>query len=137
MLSLRDVGATRPIATSLKQDDWRLLVTARANVLLEGPNQVTEAIVSEAMGWLPKPHFTWTEVPPRGHRPATLVVRSVSEFNLEQQRSLLGWLEASGDRVQVIATTTEPLYPLVGRGAFLANLYYRLNMLLLDVAAAA
>ena len=37
--------------------------------------------------------------------------------------------------MQVISTTDDPLYPVVSRGAFLANLYYRLNVLLLDVAS--
>jgi hypothetical protein len=109
-------------------------VTARANVLLEGPHEVTDAIVDEAMGWLAGPHATWAGAPPVSGRPATLVVRSVSALDPEQQRALLDWLDAPGDRIQVISTTIDPLYPLVSRGAFLANLYYRLNVLLLDVA---
>jgi DNA-binding NtrC family response regulator len=66
--------------------------------------------------------------------PGHLVVRSVSALDRDQQQALLAWLDAPGNRMQVISTTTDPLYPLVSRGAFLANLYYRLNVLLLDVA---
>ena len=132
----RDADPARPITKWLKPEEWQLLVTARPNVLLEGPPETTDAIVGEAIGWLPAPHATWTGVPPSGDRPATLLVRSVSAFDQDQQHSLLDWLEAPGDRMQVISTTTEPLYPLVSRGVFLANLYYRLNVVLLDVAIA-
>jgi hypothetical protein len=136
MLRSRDVSPTGPITTWLRPEEWQLLVTARPNVLMEGADETTQAIVCEAMAWLPKPHATWIGSPPRGDRPATLVVRSVSAFDQDQQHSLFDWLEAPGDRIQVISTTSEPLYPLVARGVFLANLYYRLNVLLLDVATA-
>lgn len=132
----QDASPPRPIPTWPWPDEWRLLVTTRPNVLLEGPAESTDALVGEAMEWLPKPHATWTGAPPRGERPATLVVRSVSAFDQDQQGSLLDWLDTPGDRIQVISTTTEPLYPLVSRGMFLENLYYRLNVLLLDVAGA-
>jgi len=134
MLRLRNTSASHPITTSLRPDEWQLLVTARPNVLLEGPHEATDAIVGEAMGWLAGPHAIWTGAPPVSDRPATLVVRSVSALDLEQQHALLNWLDAPGDRIQIISTTIDPLYPLVSRGAFLANLYYRLNVLLLDVA---
>jgi hypothetical protein len=122
-------------ATSLRADDWQVLVSARPNTLLEGPHETTDAIVGEAMEWLAEPYATWCGAPPaRCDRPATLLVRSVSALDRDQQQALLAWLDAPGNRMQVISTTTDPLYPLVSRGAFLANLYYRLNVLLLDVA---
>jgi Sigma-54 interaction domain len=127
----------RPTTTCVRPYEWQLLVSARPNVLLEGAQETTDVIVAEAMGWLPMPHATWRGAAPSGDRPATLVVRSISEFDRDQQHSLLDWLDAPGDRVQVICTTAEPLYPMVGRGVFLENLYYRLNVLRLDVAAAA
>jgi hypothetical protein len=135
MLRSSDGSTSHPTTTSLRAADWQLLVTARPNTLLEGPHEATDAIVGEAMEWLAEPHATWTGAPPSCDRPATLVVRSVSALDQEQQQALLAWLDAPGSRMQVISTTDDPLYPLVSRGAFLANLYYRLNVLLLDVAA--
>src|SRR5437867_2703332 len=131
-----DVSTSRSTTTSLRPDEWQLLVTARPNTLLEGPQETTEAIIGEAMEWLGEPHATWTGAPPCCDRPATLVVPSVSALDRDQQHALLAWLDAPGNRIQVISTTTDPLYPLVDRGAFLANLYYRHNVLLLDVASA-
>src|SRR6266536_683777 len=118
----RNTSASHPTTTSLRPDEWQLLVTARPNTLLEGPHETTDAIVGEAMEWLEEPHAAWTGAPPCGDRPATLVVRSVSALDRDQQRALLAWLDAPGNRIQVISTTTDPLYPLVDRGAFLANL---------------
>lgn len=130
-----DLSAARAITTGVRPDDWRLLVTARPNVLLEGAHETTEIVVGEAMECLPAPHATWCGAPPRGDRPATLVVRSISALDRDQQRLLCDWLDAPGNRVQVISTTNEPLYPMVGRGVFLESLYYRLNVMRLDVAA--
>jgi Sigma-54 interaction domain len=136
MLRSSDGSTLRPTATSLRPDDWQLLLSARPNTLLEGPHETTDAIVGEAMEWLAEPYATWCGAPPvRCDRPATLLVRSVSALDQDQQQALLAWLDAPGSRMQVISTTTDPLYPLVSRGAFLPNLYYRLNVLLLDVAS--
>ena len=134
MVRSQDLSAARAITTGVRPDDWHLLVTARPNVLLEGAHETTDLVVGAAMEWLPAPHATWCGAPPCGDRPATLVVRSISALDHDQQRSLCDWLDAPGDRVQVISITSEPLYPLVSSGAFLATLYYRLNVLLLDVA---
>jgi hypothetical protein len=136
MVRSRNPGAARAVATGVRSDDWRLLVTARPNVLLEGACETTDAVLGAAMTWLPAPHATWCGAPPCGDRPATLVVRSISALDCDQQRSLFEWLDAPGERVQVISTTSEPLYPMVGRGAFLESLYYRLNVIRLDVAMA-
>ena len=134
MLRSPDGRTLRPTQTSLRPDDWQLLVSARPNTLLEGPHETTDAIVGEAIEWLAEPYVTWCGAASASDRPGTLLVRSVSALDQDQQQALLAWLDAPGNRMQVISTTTDPLYPLVSRGAFLANLYYRLNVLLLDVA---
>jgi sigma-54-interacting transcriptional regulator len=136
MARLWDFSAARAITIGVRPDDWRLLVTVRPNVLLEGAHEIIDIVIGEAMECLPTPHATWCGAPPRGDRPATLVVRSISALDCDQQRSLCEWLDAPGDRVQVISTTSEPLYPMVGRGAFLESLYYRLNVMRLDIAIA-
>src|SRR5215510_4097835 len=103
MLRSRDVSASHPTTTSVSSDDWQLLLTARPNTLLEGPYEETDAFVGEVMEWLGGPHATWTGAP-NHDRPATLVVRSVSALDRDQQLALLAWLDAPGDRIQVIST---------------------------------
>jgi hypothetical protein len=129
-MSRSDDHALARSEAALRADEWRLLVSARPNTLLEGTNEETGAILGEALNYLPKPHGDWADgIPPR--RPATLIVRAVSALDRDQQRQLLEWLNQPGERVQVIATTSEPLHRLVASGAFLVDLYYRLNVLLL------
>jgi transcriptional regulator of acetoin/glycerol metabolism len=49
------------------------------------------------------------------------------------QCRLLTWLEMSGGRIQVVSTTTSPLLPLVESGVFHDTLYYRLNVVCVDL----
>ena len=48
---------------------------------------------------------------------------------------LSDWLSSGNRRTQVVTTTAEALLPLVASGAFLATLYYRLNVVYVDVTA--
>ena len=63
----------------------------------------------------------------------TLLVDDVGRLNPEQQMKLLAWLDESRG-VQVVSTTERRLYDLVETGAFLDALYYRLNVITLDLA---
>jgi transcriptional regulator of acetoin/glycerol metabolism len=59
-------------------------------------------------------------------------------LDAKQQIHLLHWLDLINERlqVQVVSTTSEPLFPLVQTGAFLADLYYKLNIVLIDLMGA-
>jgi DNA-binding NtrC family response regulator len=63
----------------------------------------------------------------------TLILEDVAALSRDQQTALLQWLEDVGRSVQIIATDTEPVFPLVEKGRFLDALYYRLNTVLLDL----
>jgi len=60
-----------------------------------------------------------------------LVIRNVSALDRHEQAALLRWLE--GDRKQVVATSVDPLFPLIARKRFDEALYYRLNVMLLRI----
>jgi transcriptional regulator of acetoin/glycerol metabolism len=62
-----------------------------------------------------------------------LVVHDISALTAPEQDRLLGWLDDPHRRTQVVCTTTEPLFPLVARGLFDETLYYRLNVILLQL----
>ena len=141
MLPLSQEGSPEPgsprtvhplVDAVLDLDEWRLLVSSGANVLLEGPVPQTEALVRLCTPFLTSPIGLWTDAPP-AVRPATLLALDVGTMTLEEQRVLMAWMDAAGDGVRVIATTTDALFPLVERDAFLPELYYRLNVLLLDL----
>jgi DNA-binding NtrC family response regulator len=65
----------------------------------------------------------------------TLVLRDVDCLKPVEQVQLLEWLQQNDFALQVVASTSVPLLPRVATGAFLDSLYYRLNVLYLDLAA--
>jgi hypothetical protein len=65
--------------------------------------------------------------------PATLLIHDVSALDAADQDRLLQWLNLSLPGSSLIAVTSEPLFPLVERGAFLPHLFYRLNLIVIDV----
>jgi len=50
-----------------------------------------------------------------------------------EQRRLLDWLERCAGRYQVVSTTTSPLLALVEARVFHDALFYRLNVVCVDV----
>lgn len=63
--------------------------------------------------------------------PGTVVIRGVSELTTPDQGRLVEWLSQADGRVQVIASSSDALWPLVQAGHFLESLYYRLNVITL------
>jgi len=112
--------------------DWHLLVTTRTNALFEGPIPHTEAVLGMCTPSLTSPIGLWTGGPPTV-RPETLVVREVGELTLDAQQVLLDWIDSAGHGVRILATSAQPLFPLVQHDAFLSELSYRLNVLRLDL----
>jgi hypothetical protein len=109
---------------------------AKPNLLLEGPEPQLEAALTSLIPFLSHPLVTWCGGIP-GALPAdhsgTLVVRQVDSLDGDQQQRLSRWLDDTIGRVQVIATTSEPLFEMVERGAFCDTLYYRLNVVRVEV----
>ena len=115
--------------------EWRILKTARCNVLVTAIPDAVERLLAALTPYLDQPVWCWTPdtvLPPPGDV-RTLVIHNVDALSDYQQRELLSWLEQSAvTRSRVVSTTTVRLVPLVAAGLFLEVLYYRLNTLLLD-----
>ena len=62
----------------------------------------------------------------------SLIVRDAECLTATQQQSLAALLSRSLGEVQVVSIASVRLYPLVCRGLFLEDLYYRLNVVLLE-----
>jgi len=119
------------------QCDWDIITTLYANLLLIGSSAETGAML-EAL----EPHFRGpicrcrvkAGVALPEPTAGTLVVFGVDGLDARQQEHMLRWIHRSPPtRVQVVCTSSESLFRLVQAGAFLAELYYRLNVVLLDV----
>jgi len=60
----------------------------------------------------------------------TLLLSGVDRFGASEQDQLYDWFtEHSGAHRFIVTTSAVPLWPLVERGVFRADLFYRLNLL--------
>jgi Sigma-54 interaction domain len=135
---MRASSLRRPLPATSGQifppvDEVLFLSETRPNLLMEGPEAQVRAAVAALRPLLPLPVTAWCggRLPDK-HR-GTLIVQEVHHLDATQQRQLMMWLDDAVGTVQVIATTSEPLFPLVERGVFLDVLYYRLNILRVEV----
>jgi Sigma-54 interaction domain len=120
--------------------ELELIVTARINAMLYGPPAALDAAFSRLLPHLHAPLHRrsggsdWSFA---GLSAGTLVLEHAAACSRDQQQALMQWLDAANGAVQVITLTNQPLVALVKSGAFLAALYYRLNVMLLDLSGTA
>jgi hypothetical protein len=116
--------------------DWHTIVRARPNILLCGQKPFTDACLSALKPYCPVPlemvlRFnvkTLSEI----HEGA-VILENINDYSYTEQRHVSDWLEQSD--VQLIATTPRSLLDLIQRGRFNEQLYYRLNVVYLDLPA--
>ena len=120
------------------KDDWSALMSRHPNVLIHGPHDATDALVDALTPYLRLPiHYATGEAFPllpstRG----TLILDDVEALDSHQQQTLLGWLDDCADtEMQVISISPTALHTHVQDGTFLNVLYYRLNVIYLEVSA--
>jgi sigma-54-interacting transcriptional regulator len=129
-------GSEFPAAGLPSTAEWSRICAGRHNVLLEGPLACTEAVLH-----LLKPHFgepvtmkgSGAPFEPHTFKGGTVIVHDIAAFTRPEQHRIVGWLDEAPTRTQVVCTTIEPLFPLVARGLFDETLYYRLNVVLLQL----
>ena len=106
------------------------------NMLLEGPEASTAAVLRLLVPRLCKP-VIWKRRGEPFELPTceigTLILEDVSNLDAVGQTQLLRCLNDVNPRPRIVSTTVHPLYGLVVTGLFDANLYYRLNVMLLHV----
>ena len=122
------------LALDVQPSDWRVIVSARPNLLVEGPQANSERLIGILASLSPDPVRDWRQL--ADCLSTTVLVRGVDALTPEEQRKLMHRLEgASGQPLprQVISTSTRAVFPLVECGLFLSQLYYRLNSVRLQV----
>jgi hypothetical protein len=106
------------------------------NVLLLGKSRTTARLIDEM-----RPHLTEPVVSVRGGDSpdlnslpsvGTVVLCDLDELMSADQLALNAWLSES-HRPRVISTSQASLVPLMDAGMFSDSLYYRLNILCLDM----
>jgi hypothetical protein len=113
-----------------------MLVGARPNLLLEGSDASTDAVLLRLAPHLCEPIVRASAaaafIPPVGEVGA-LILSDVDALSGDDQSALLAWLANTDPRTTIVSTTTNSLFALVRRGLFDVGLYYRLNVMLLQV----
>jgi hypothetical protein len=138
-------GAATPGAVTRIRQEWRLELqiagAQRANLLLVGTGAVPvllemlglELLNERILSWHPGEALTL----PSPRHPASFIIHDVDQLTADQQDELLQWLDQAAGRLRVISTTAEPLWTRVKNGSFDETLYYRLNVLYVDLDARA
>ncbi len=118
-------------------EDLRQMGMPRANLMLVGIDDRLQRLLELLSRDYREPVEVWTPgepfVLPPVDRVKTLILRNVGDLSLVDQGRLYDWLDKAAGRTQVVSTSPEPLLPLVYAGAFLSSLYYRLNILYVEV----
>ena len=119
--------------------EWAAVSNGRRNVLLAGWPGAVDAMLASMSPYLEAPIVTFnpqtgTPLPAEG----TLILPEIGGLSVEQQLRLLAWMDrAGGDGlVQIVSTTSRPIVPMMERGTFRPELYYRLNVVRIDLGEA-
>jgi Sigma-54 interaction domain len=136
-------GSATPGAITRIRTEWRLELQIagmqRTNLLLVGAGTVpvllemlsVELLNERILSWHPGEPLTL----PSPRHAATFILHEVNQLSAEGQRELLSWLDQASGRIRVISTAEQPLLPMVKSGAFDEALYYRLNIICVDLGA--
>jgi hypothetical protein len=142
MGSLKETIAVKPSVLAdldIADVEWHVLLSAPFNLMLVGKHEATDAVLRVMEPHLANPiSRVGGETMPVLTLPSsgTLIMQEVAALGAAQQARLLRLLTGTDDRLRVISTTAEPIFSLVERNVFLSDLYYRLNVLRLDLGSA-
>jgi hypothetical protein len=127
-----------PPFISISLTEWHAIINSRANLLLVGSESATRATLTAIKPYLVRPH--WRCKAKNGLslplQKGTLILYGVAALGSEQQALFFRWLEEAPERIQVVSVTDTPIFPLVEQGTFLADLYYRLNVMQIELPLA-
>ena len=139
MTEPRSVSALRTVG-GVTEEEWRVARGGTASLLLVGPDAVVEAILDALRPHFRQPIEVWSPgsglVLSPDLNTRTLILRDVAAMPRDDQHRLCDWLDVAGGRTRVVSTTREPLFPLLEAGTFVQTLYYRLNVLCVQVIEA-
>jgi hypothetical protein len=100
------------------------------NLLLIGASSATRALIDDLMSSLVAPVVCWdagtADLPTDSI--GTLIIHEVASLTPTHQDLLLEWLNNQSQRRSVIVTSIAPFYRNVETGLFSDSLYYRLNI---------
>ncbi len=112
----------------------------RVNLFTVGGDEATAQLVASLWAHLATPVVVRhrgepLRLPPTSQRVGTIVLYGVETLTSQEQHTLNEWLCARRGGTRVVSTASQSLLPLMEAGAFSDALYYRLNVVTLDLTA--
>ena len=122
--------------------EWDAISYGRRNFLLAGQPSAVDTMLASMLPYLLEPVRLFAPDTDRAlllPHEGTLILREIAQLKGSQQSELVAWLDEldRSDSVQIVSTTSRQMVPLVESGEFRAELYYRLNVIRIDLAEAA
>ena len=111
----------------------------RAHLLAVGSDEALAGFLDSLLPHLRQPLYRWApgqclQLPATGVL-GTLIIENAGALSPSDQRRLFDWLTVTRGDIRIVSTTAVALLPLVESRSFIASLYYRLNIVCIDVAA--
>lgn len=117
--------------------DLDLARLTRTNLLVVGDEDVVVTLVTSLWPSLATPIVVRNrgehlQLSPASRPVGTIVIVDVDTLTSPEQRVLYDWMAGNG-RTQIVSTASKSLEPLLEAGAFNEGLYYRLNVVMVDL----
>lgn len=122
-------------ALGISAADSEIIVQAQPHMIVEDVESAYDQTIVSLTPYLRTPVDLW-EPGMRLHllRPnGSVVLRHVGSLSADEQRELLQWMDGSGGESQVVGISSGSLFTAVRTGGFSAQLYYRLNIVRLQL----
>ena len=129
-------GAASHPHPALNDDEVRVALALRLNLLLMGRDVDIEAALAGLLPRMASPVALWeARGSPDLVLPSlrTVVVRNVGKLSTAEQQQLNEHLDSWRGSVQIVSTTSRSFLSRVERGGFSERLYYRLNIVCVDL----
>jgi len=110
----------------------------RANLLLIGTEAAVTKLVCSLWATFDEPLMIrrsgdLLRLPPSSEPVGTMIIHGLETLTDYEQRALKDWLVVRDGRTRVISTASTSLLPMVEAGVFNDSLYYRLNVVCIDL----
>ena len=111
----------------------------RANILLIGAESAVSHLVCSLWGSFDEPLMIrrageLLRLPPSSEPVGTMIIHGVETLTDYEQRALQDWLLLRNGTTRVVSTASASLLPMVEAGVFSDSLYYRLNVVCIDLS---
>src|SRR5262245_3040926 len=122
-----------PYRIAMSEGEMRgALSGRRLNTIIVGSASETEAELANLTAAFDEQPYVWPDVPPLvpGAK-QTLIIRNLVDRSENELRLLAALLDRGAAEIQVISTAPRSVWLAVANGRFPADLYYRLNVVVI------